>query len=394
MTLSETFLIAMLIVFGVPYLIWRLGRTDYLAPLVVVQILTGIALGPGVLGAVFPDYHRFVFSPPVVQALSGVAQWAVMLFVCIAGIELDLRQAWAHRRESGITAGLALGIPLLVGMAAGAMLLAWPGWAGPRAMGWQFLVGIGMACAVTALPVLILLMDKLDILRATLGQRLLRYASLDDIAIWAVLALIMMEWSRVGKQLAFLLAFAALTLLFRRLMRAIPAQDRWYVALVWLLVCGLGADWAGLHYMVGAFLAGAVMDAEWFDRQRLDGLRHHVLLVLMPVYFLSTGLRTDWEGGGVAVVGVAALLLLASVGAKLVATRLAGRWLGWSRTESDAIGWLLQTKGLIMIVFANVLLDKGVITNATFTALLLMAVGSTMLTVPVVKPMLARMGRG
>ena len=394
MTLSETFLIAMLIVFGVPYLIWRLGRTDYLAPLVVVQILTGIALGPGVLGAVFPDYHRFVFSPPVVQALSGVAQWAVMLFVCIAGIELDLRQAWAHRRESGITAGLALGIPLLVGMAAGAMLLAWPGWAGPRAMGWQFLVGIGMACAVTALPVLILLMDKLDILRAPLGQRLLRYASLDDIAIWAVLALIMMEWSRVGKQLAFLLAFAALTLLFRRLMRAIPAQDRWYVALVWLLVCGLGADWAGLHYMVGAFLAGAVMDAEWFDRQRLDGLRHHVLLVLMPVYFLSTGLRTDWEGGGVAVVGVAALLLLASVGAKLVATRLAGRWLGWSRTESDAIGWLLQTKGLIMIVFANVLLDKGVITNATFTALLLMAVGSTMLTVPVVKPMLARMGRG
>jgi len=394
MTLSETFLIAMLIVFGVPYLIWRLGRTDYLAPLVVVQILTGIALGPGVLGAVFPDYHRFVFSPPVVQALSGVAQWAVMLFVCIAGIELDLRQAWAHRRESGITAGLALGIPLLVGMAAGAMLLAWPGWAGPRAMGWQFLVGIGMACAVTALPVLILLMDKLDILRATLGQRLLRYASLDDIAIWAVLALIMMEWSRVGKQLAFLLAFAALTLLFRRLMRAIPAQDRWYVALVWLLVCGLGADWAGLHYMVGAFLAGAVMEAEWFDRQRLDGLRHHVLLVLMPVYFLSTGLRTDWEGGGVAVVGVAALLLLASVGAKLVATRLAGRWLGWSRTESDAIGWLLQTKGLIMIVFANVLLDKGVITNATFTALLLMAVGSTMLTVPVVKPMLARMGRG
>jgi Kef-type K+ transport system membrane component KefB len=118
MTTSEIFLIAILIIFSVPYLVWRLGRTEYFAPLVVVQILTGIALGPGVLGAAFPDYYRFVFSPSVIQALSGVAQWAVMLFVFIAGIELDLRQAWAHRRESGVTAGLALSVPLLAWPAA------------------------------------------------------------------------------------------------------------------------------------------------------------------------------------------------------------------------------------------------------------------------------------
>jgi Kef-type K+ transport system membrane component KefB len=109
---AEVFLIAMLIIFTVPYLIWRLGRTEYYAPLVVVQILTGIVLGPGVLGAAFPDYYRFVFSAPVVQALNGIAWWAVMVFVWIAGIELDLHQAWRHRVESGITAGLALGVPL------------------------------------------------------------------------------------------------------------------------------------------------------------------------------------------------------------------------------------------------------------------------------------------
>jgi len=70
---------------------------------------------------------------------------------------------------------------------------------------------------------------------------------------------------------------------------------------------------------------------------------------------------------------------------------IAGRVLGWKPGEARIIGWLLQTKALIMIIFSNVLLDKGVITNATFTALLLMAVGSTMLTVPMVTPMLARM---
>ena len=67
MNTTEIFLIAMLIIFSVPYLVWRLARTDYFAPLVVVQILTGIALGPGVLGAALPDYHRFVFNPAVIQ---------------------------------------------------------------------------------------------------------------------------------------------------------------------------------------------------------------------------------------------------------------------------------------------------------------------------------------
>ena len=116
MTTTEIFLIAMLIIFAVPYLVWRLCRTDYWAPLVVVQIILGIVLGPGVLGCWFPDYYAFVFNREVIQSLNGIAWWAVMLFVCIAGVELDLRKAWAHRRESGITAGLALGVPLLAGI--------------------------------------------------------------------------------------------------------------------------------------------------------------------------------------------------------------------------------------------------------------------------------------
>jgi len=390
MNTTELFLIAMTIIFGLPYLVWRLGRTEYWAPLVVVQIVGGILLGPGVLGAAFPQYYTFVFTPAVIQSLNGVAWWAVMLFVFIAGIELDLRAAWEHRRESGITAGLALGTPLLLGSAAALVLLQQSGWMGAKAQPWQFVMGIGMACAVTALPILILFMEKLAILRQPLGQRILRYASLDDIAIWGVLALILMDWQRVGRQLAFLALFALAAWAVRRLMQAIPERDRWYAALIWLAACAFLADWAGLHFMVGAFLAGAVLDAQWFDQEKMDLLRHHVLLVLMPVFFLSTGLRTHWDSGGVAVFGAAALLLVAQLIGKLVGLRIAGRVLGWPPGEASLIGWLLQTKALIMIIFANILLDKQVITAETFTALLLMAVASTMLTVPVVTPMLAR----
>lgn len=387
MTTTEIFLIAMLLIFSVPYLVWRIFKTDYWAPLVVVQIIGGILLGPGVLGAVFPDYYRFVFNPDVITALNGIAWWAVMIFVWIAGIELDLKQAWKHRGETGVTAGLALATPLAFGaLAAIGMVLLSPGWAGPKGETWQVVLGIGMACAVTALPILVLFMEKLDILRQPMGQRILRYASLDDIAIWGVLAVILLDWERIGRQGAFLIGFAAATAAIRMIMRRIPQKDRWYVSLIWLAACGLAADWAGLHFMVGAFLSGAVLESEWFDQKQMDQFRNHILLAVMPVFFLSTGLRTQWDVGGLMVFGAAAALLVASVAGKLLGVRIAGKLLKWEKGEASTIGWLLQTKALIMIIFANILLDKQVISNETFTALLLMAVGSTMLTIPMVAP--------
>ena len=395
MSTTEIFLLAMLIIFSMPYLIWRIGKTDYYAPLVVVQIIAGILLGPGILGAIYPDYYTFVFNPRVVQSLNGIAWWAVMLFVMIAGIELDLKKAWEHRRESTVTAGLALGTPLLFGCVAAAGLIVGPfgtaGWMGAKAMTWQFILGIGMACAVTALPILILLMEKLEILRQPIGQRILRYASLDDIAIWGVLAIILLDWTRVGRQLGFLVVFAVATFVLRKLMVWLEERDRWYVSLIWLAACSFAADWAGLHFMVGAFLAGAVMDAHWFNQEKMDLMRHHVLLAIMPVYFLSTGLKTNWAVGGTLVFVAAAVLLLASVTGKLAGIHLAGKILRWEKGEASIIGWLLQTKALIMIIFVNILLDKSIITPETFTALLLMAIASTMLTVPLVYPKLQRL---
>src|SRR5690606_18911270 len=183
MNTTEIFLIAMAIIFSVPYLIWRLGKTDYWAPLVVVQIIAGILLGPVVLGAIFPDYYQFVFNPEVVATLTGIVWWGVMIFVFIAGVELHLAKACNYKYESGVTAGRALGTPLLFGCAAGLGMLMYDGWIGSEGLPWQFVLGVGMSCAVTALPILILLMEKLDILRQPIGQRILRYASLDDIAI-------------------------------------------------------------------------------------------------------------------------------------------------------------------------------------------------------------------
>jgi Kef-type K+ transport system membrane component KefB len=391
MNTSESFLIAMFIIFTLPYLIWRVGGTDYYAPLVVVQIICGILLGPGVLGTVYPSFYNFVFGLPVIQTLNGIAWWSVMLFVWIAGIELDIKAAWANRIESGITATCALGMPLILGSIVASILLLYPGWIGDKGQDWQFTVGVGMACAVTALPILILLMERLEILRKPIGQRILRYASLDDIAIWLILAVILMDWQRLWSQAFFLIGYCIAAYGVRKLMMWLHPKDRWYVGLIWLALCGFVADWVGLHFMVGAFLSGLILDTNWYDQEKMDLLRHHVLLAIMPVFFLSTGLKTNWQMGGVAVFAVAGILLMASVVGKLIGVHVAGKILKWKPGEASIIGWLLQTKALIMIIFTNILLDKHIITNETFTALLLMAIVSTMLTTPVVYPMLNRM---
>jgi Kef-type K+ transport system membrane component KefB len=389
MTTTELFLVAMLLIYAVPFLLWRLLKLDVVAPLVVVQIVCGILLGPGVLGVVFPTFHAVVFSPAVIAPLNGIAWWGVMIFVFLAGVELDLAEAWDKRRDTVVTSGLALLVPLLAGCVAALGLLQFSqNWIGSTGDALQTILGLGMACAVTALPILVLLLEKLDVLRTAFGQRVLRYASLDDVVIWSVLALILLDYERLGRQALFLVVFALACVAVRKVLPRM-AEKRWFVCLIWLALAGLGADWSGLHFMVGAFLAGLIIDVRWLSLQQLDTYRGVVLGVLMPVFFLSTGLRTTWDLGGVAVIAAALVLLVASVVGKLAGVALAGRLLGWPKDEAMVIGWLLQTKALIMIVFANILLDKDIISSDSFTALLLMAVMSTVLTVPVVRKPLA-----
>lgn len=393
MNTSELFLIAMTIIFTVPFLIWRLGRTDHWAPLVVVQIVSGILLGPGVFGIAFPDVYKFIFTPQVIGSLNGLAWWAVILFVFFAGLELDLSKLKTNRVESGITAGLALGTPLLLGsLGAWALIEYFPGdWIGKNGQTWQFILGIGMSCAVTALPILILFMEKLNILRQPIGQRILRYASIDDIAIWGVLAIILMDWHRLGMQGLFLLVYAVLSYGIRRLLPRIPEKDRMYICLIWLAGVAWGADWSGLHFMVGAFLAGAVIDRHWFNEEKLDEFRNTILLAFMPVFFLSTGLRTSWSMGGSLLIVAALFFFVVQIIGKVGGINIAGRILKWEPGEANLIGWLLQTKALIEIIFVNVLLDKLIITSDTFTVMLLKAVASTMITIPMVTPMLKRL---
>jgi Kef-type K+ transport system membrane component KefB len=383
-TQSELFLVVLFVIFAAPYFVWRFLKTDKYAPLVVVQIVSGILLGPGILGAAISSSYEQVFTPGVKTMLSGVAIWAVVLFVFTAGVEIDIRSALEHKKDTAVTAFFALVSPLVMGSAFALLLWNNSDWHGEKASEWQFLLGIGMTSAVTALPILVLILDKMHMLKQEIGIRCLRYASFDDILIWTVMAIILLQWDKVIRQAIFLLAYIAIARIFLKYCHLISHQDRLPISLVWVVICSVASDWSGMHYMVGGFLAGLIISESWLGHNVLENLRHYVLVLLMPVFFLSTGLRTEWSVGGATVLIVAIGLFVVQVVAKLIGVGIAGRILGWKKGEATTLGWLLQTKALIEIIFCTILLDKEIITAQMFTAMLIMAVVSTSATTPVI----------
>lgn len=387
---TETYLFVLLGIFLIPYLIWRFAKTDNYAPLPVVQIIVGIIFGPGIFGYFFSDAYNHLFTQDVVKMMSGVATIAVVLFVFTAGIEVDIKQAWANKADGLTTSFFALATPLIIGSLFAVVISFNSKWLGANAMQWQFVLSVGMAMSITALPILVLLLEKMNILKSEIGVRCLRYASFDDIAIWTVFALILLDWDRVFKQVSFFTLYIIFSYLIINFSHKIPQKDRVHFSIFWLLICSYASDWAGLHYIVGGFLAGFVLSENWFDKDTLQNFRKYVLLLMMPVFFLNTGLKTEWRLTDLTIIYLAIALFFLQAFGKILGISISARILKWPKEDARVIGWLLQTKALIEIIFCTVMLDKGIISAEMFTALLFMAILSTVSTTPVVSKMLKK----
>lgn len=381
---SEIFLFVLLGIFLLPYILWRVFKTDNFAPLPVVQIVIGVIFGPGIFGNFFPDTYSTLFNQDVLKMISGVATLGVVLFVFTAGVEVDIKDAWADKKDTLTTSFFALATPLFFGAIIAFTISSNDKWLGSDTTKFQFTLSVGMAMAVTALPILILLLDQMNILKSNIGVRCLRYSSFDDIAIWTVFALILLDWGRIFRQSIFFIVFIAISYFIFKYSNKIKEQDRLYFSLIWIIFCSYFSDWAGLHYLVGGFLAGFILKEDWLGHEVLQNLRKYVLILMMPVFFLNTGIRTQWELTDITVILLAILLFITQSSGKIFGTFISGKILNWNIKETITIGWLLQTKALIEIIFCTIMLDKGIISASMFTALLFMAIMSTVVTTPVV----------
>jgi hypothetical protein len=181
----------------------------------------------------------------------------------------------------------------------------------------------------------------------------------------------------------------------RLLTRASTAYDEagrvpagWVVAIfAGVLVSAFVTEAIGIAIIFGAFIMGAVMPRHaGLTEDVTRRVEDFVVTLLLPLFFAATGLRTDlflldrpelWLLTG-------ALIVVAMTG-KLVGASLMARFTGLGRRPSAIIGTLMNTRGLTELIVLNLALEKGVISEALFAALVIMALFTTFLTGPLLK---------
>ena len=383
------------------WMLWRLlGRS---IPIAVVPIIIGLVLAatgwlPASLGV-----------PSVVGDKIG---WAgVLLLAFTAGLETrqsahpgsPAGRLAASRRslfQFVASAALALLFPFVVGaLAAYHYFSMLPNWAAPngdRALG---SIAIGLCIAVSALPVLIGIVRELGPLHRPLTQVAVRIAVIDDAVLWIGLALLLLVADGGAMSngsildlmaLAVPVAMLALGAINRRRNFLPPGWAIWLALLLYLMAGSWASSQLGLHALLGAYFAGAMIPPSWTRQLPVQRIGQFALLGLAPLFFGHSGLKIEGDALGWASLQASLILLLVSVAAKLAAVLICPPASALVRRETLAIGALLQCKGLMEIVAATILRDKGLLSEHAFAALVTLAVLSTLLTGPLFRAILGR----
>ena len=405
MTPPLIFLIQALVLVALPVVVLRFLGLRGRIPLVVVQILVGIALGPSLFGRLAPDLYRMFFNPAALAPLSGIASVAVVIFGLITGLHFDVGVFRTSGRTTSIVAIANIAVPISLGCLGGFWILTrHPDELVPGIGPVPFVAAIGICTAVTALPVLGEILREMNLLGRRIGNLALAVAGIKDLILYTLLALLLatvaaQAESGLGVIASLLFTPVYLLVMVRvvrpRIAKMVDARlhngevrERALVLVGGLTIASaLAVEAMGLSSILGAFVAGAVMPGH-LRKPILDRLQAPTLALLMPFFFTITGLRTYIDPGSSAFIEVFIVATLASVVGIMGGTAMAARLVGESWPFSWGLGALLQTKGLMEIIVLTILLDAKVISNNVFAALVLMAVVSTALAMPLARLML------
>jgi Kef-type K+ transport system membrane component KefB len=366
-------------------------------PHVVGEMLAGILLGPSFLGLVAPGLAASLFPPASLGVLSALSQVGMVLYMFLIGLELDHEALAAGRGTAVLTSHASIAVPFALGVTLA--LALYRDFAPPGIPFLAFALFLGAAMSVTAFPVLARILAERGMLRTPLGALATSAAAVDDVTAWTILAGIMVIVRTTGEAalwvpLVVLGAFVAGVYLVRKPLRravngAFERRGRLThgvgAILVALAFAGGGiTEAAGVHALFGAFFMGFVLSSERRLAQAArERLEDPLVLVLLPLYFAFTGLRTRlgllFENGSW---GWALVIFAVAVAGKLGGSALAARLGGRPWREALALGTLMNTRGLMELVILNIGLDLGVLSPALYSMMVLMAFATTVMTSP------------
>ncbi|MGH3378836.1 MAG: cation:proton antiporter [Actinoallomurus sp.] len=387
------------IVLLVGALLGRLAR--YLRqPPVVGEIVAGIALGPSLLGLLPGHLTTHIFPTEARPYLSAIAQVGLLVFMFGIGWEFDKRLLRGRRGAAAAVSISSIALAFGLGVALATMLYgAHDMVKGHHTSFTAFALFMGAAMSITAFPVLARMLAEHRMMTTRVGALALASAAIDDVLAWCMLALVAAIVTANGAsgdmvQIAILSAIyvAVMALVVRPLLAVLVRKwvgDRVPSLFLIVIVAGLflssyATTWIGIHAIFGAFAFGFVMPREPFEvltegiKRPFDGIS----LVLLPVFFIVTGLNVDISTiSGRGVIELAGIILVACAG-KLIGAAVPGRLTGMPWREAGTLGLLMNTRGLTELIILNVGVTLGVLDPQMFTMMVLMALITTAMAGP------------
>jgi K+:H+ antiporter len=362
----------------------------------VGEMLAGIALGPSLLGA---TAGHALFPADARPILAAVGNVGLALFMFLVGLELDLdhvrRRRWAVARIS--TAALVL--PFALGLLlASALYPAHKTVAGQEIAFTPFALFVALSMSVTAFPVLARIIGERGLQRSPLGAQALACAAVQDVAAWCMLAGVLALLAGGGPAttalmfagtLAFAGAVAVAVRVAINFARPVTlTRNTLAASLCGALACAWVTQRIGTHFVIGAFVLGAVIPRRETAelRQALQARMGPIVVSgLLPVYFLIPGLSVDLHAlSAHDVLELLAIVAVACAG-KLIGAGAAARAGGSSWHEAASLGALMNTRGLMELVVLTIGLSMGILDRPLFSALVAMAILTTLMTAPALR---------
>ena len=384
-----------------------LGQTQ-----VVSEMITGVVLGPSLLGLFLPSVQQWLFpitatikvgaetatiTHPSMSIIYAISQVGLVLYMFLIGLEFNADLLKGRMHSAGVVSLAGIAAPFALGAIATTWIVDEPGFFKAGIAPWSAAMYMGASMSITAFPMLARIIFEKGISGTSMGTMALAAGSLDDAIAWCLLAVVLAAFNSnpsiallaIGGGVTFVVL---MTTLGRRVLQVLArwteqengvSMTTMLTTMVILMSCAWFTDYIGIYAVFGAFIAGTAMPRGRFAHEVRSHMEYLTTTLLLPLFFVYSGLNTRiglvntpylWM--------LTAVIVVLAVSGKGVACMLAARWAGEPWREAATIGVLMNARGLMELIILNIGLQAGVIGPTLFTIMVLMAVITTLMASP------------
>lgn len=395
------FLLALVVLLALARLLGKLAERFGL-PAITGELLTGVLLGPSLLGHLAPGFTAWLLpsEPSQMHLLDAVGQLGVLLLVGVTGTYLDPGVLRRQGKAAALVSLCGLIVPLGLGIALG-LLLPSSVTAGEKASPLVFALFLGVAMCVTAIPVIAKTLSDMRLLHRDIGQLTLAAGMIDDAVGWLLLSVVAaaatigISAGGITLSVLYLIGFVVFAgtigrPLVRKVMNAAARSSApgpaVATAVIIVLTGAVITHALGMEAIFGAFVAGLLVAGSPEAQVKLASLRTIVLSVLAPIFLASAGLRMDLTAlGDPSVAITAAAVLAVAILGKFGGAYLGARLGKLSRREGLALGAGMNARGVVEVIIALTGLRLGVLNTATYTIIVLVAIVTSLMAPPLLR---------